>query len=47
MIIYNKTTQRNTSKGTSINTVNATRLQLTEENKLFLKLLKLKVTKNV
>lgn len=47
MIIYNKTIQKKINQYTPVNTVEAIRPNLTEENKTFLKLLNLKVKQNV
>lgn len=47
MIIYNKSQQKSVNLNTPTSTVKATRPKLTEENKKFLKLLNLKVKKNV
>lgn len=47
MIIYNKSKQKNLNLNTPKTIAKAIRPKLTEENKKFLKLLKLKVNKNV
>lgn len=47
MIIYNKTRHINVNRDIPTNHIKATRPSLTKENTAFLKLLKLKIKKNV
>lgn len=47
MIIYNKSKQKSDNVNTPTRTIEPRRLKLTEENKKFLRLLNLKVNKNV
>lgn len=47
MIIYNKTQYKKVNEDTPKDNVEAIRSKLTEENKSFLRLLKLQIKKNV